>query len=171
MIVIQTTLDRRAMTALARAVRKTLRRGRNGPVRMLAWFVVLVESFLTAVYLRGGQEGWQINVLLGLIMLVCILGEDWANGLVALRRIPPDCREVNATFQEDSAFVCRSQAGEEWRLYQQMKVAVEMADWFILLLEGGQGRVFSKKGFTWGTPEEFRARIPEKTGLKILKMR
>ena len=171
MIVIQTTLDRRAMTALARAVRKTLRRGRNGPVRMLAWFVVLIESFLTTVYLRGGQDGWQTNVLLGLIMLVCILGEDWANGLVALRQISPDCREVNATFQEDNTFVCRSQAGEEWRLYQQIKIGVEMADWFILLLEGGRGQVFSKEGFTWGTPEEFRARIQEKTGLKILKMR
>ena len=56
MIVIQTTLDRRAMTALARAVRKTLRRGRNGPVRMLAWFVVLVESFLTASISGAGRR-------------------------------------------------------------------------------------------------------------------
>ena len=36
MIVIQTTVDRRAMTALAKMARKTLRRGRNGPVRVVA---------------------------------------------------------------------------------------------------------------------------------------
>ena len=171
MIVIQTTLDRRAMTALARAVRKTLRRGRNGPVRMLAWFVVLVESFLTAVYLRGGQEGWQINVLLGLIMLVCILGEDWVNGAIGLRRTAPEEREVNAAFQDDRCYVCRSQGGERWWPYSQIRVAVETRDYFALLLDRKHGQVYDKKGFTWGTEEEFRALIQKKTGLKIQAVR
>ena len=35
------------MTALARMTRKTVRRGRNGPVRLMAWFVVLLEVYLT----------------------------------------------------------------------------------------------------------------------------
>ena len=76
MIVIQTTLDRKAMTTLARITRRTLRRGRNGPVRMLAWFVVVLETFLTWVYIRGGQGGWPVNMLLAVIMLACILTED-----------------------------------------------------------------------------------------------
>ena len=66
---IQTTIDRRAMIALARMTRKTVRRGRNGPVRLLAWFVVLLEAYLTFIYIRAGLEGWGINLLLGGIML------------------------------------------------------------------------------------------------------
>ena len=76
MIVIQTTLDRKAMTTLARITRRTLRRGRNGPVRMLAWFVVVLETFLTWVYIRGGQGGWPVNMLLAVIMLAQS-GESW----------------------------------------------------------------------------------------------
>ena len=47
MLVIQTTIDRKAMTALAKMSRKTLRQGRSRPVRTLAWFVVALEIFLT----------------------------------------------------------------------------------------------------------------------------
>ena len=58
MLVIQTTIDRKAMTALAKMSRKTLRQGRSRPVRTLAWFVVALEIFLTVVYIRGGESGW-----------------------------------------------------------------------------------------------------------------
>ena len=54
MFIIQTEIDRKSMTALARMTRRTLRRGRNGPVRMLAWFVVVLELFLVFVYIRVG---------------------------------------------------------------------------------------------------------------------
>ena len=112
MIVIQTTIDHRAMTALARMTRKTMRRGRNGPVRVLAWFAVLLEGYLTAIYLRAGVGGWHVNALLGGIMLACILGEDRVNGAIGLRRTPPDSREVNTAFQEkESCYVCRAQLG------------------------------------------------------------
>lgn len=171
MIVIQTTLDRRAMTALARVSRKTLRRGRSSPVRLLAWFVVLVEGFLTAVYIRGGQPGWGTNLLLAAIMLAAILGEDPVSGALALRGIPSGSREVNAAFQDESCYVLRTQSGEEWRLYQQILLAAETRDYFVLFQDRRSGRIFDKKGFTWGTPEEFRALIQKKTGLKIQPVR
>lgn len=171
MLIIQTTVDQRAMTALARANRKTLRRGRSSPVRTLAWLVVALEGFLTAVYLRGGQKDWPVNALLGLLMLGCLLLEDRVNGALGLRRIPAAGREVNASFQEDSCYVCRSQAGEEWHPYSQIRAAAETEDYFVLLLGRGRGQAYDKKGFTWGTPDEFRALIQKKTGLKIEKIR
>ena len=123
MIVIQTTIDQKAMTALARMTRKTVRRGRNGPVRLMAWFVVLLEAYLTVIYVRAGLGGWQMNLLLGGIMLACILGEDWVNGAIGLRRTAPEELEVNAAFQDDRCYVCRSQGGERWWLYSQIWVA------------------------------------------------
>ena len=88
------------MTALARVNRKTFRRGRNGPVRLLAWFVVLLETFLTVIYIRGGQSGWLTNALMAAVMLAAILGEDWANGLTGLRGVPENRREVNTAFED-----------------------------------------------------------------------
>ena len=170
MIVIQTTLDRKAMTALARITRRTLRRGRNGPVRMLAWFVVVLETFLTWVYIRGGQGGWPVNMLLAVIMLACILTEDQVNGMVSLRQILPASREVNATFR-DSGYVHRAQSGESWWPYHQIRAVVETEDYFVLLLDRSHGHIYDKQGFAWGTPEEFRELIHKRTGLKIQKIR
>lgn len=172
MLVIQTEIDHRAMTALARANRKTLRRGQSGPVRALAWFVVALELFLTVTYVRGGETDWPVNALLGLFMLGCLLLEDRIGGAAALRRIPPDRRTVNATFQGDSSsYVHRTRAGESWQLYSQLRAAVETEDYFILLQDRRHGQVYDKKGFSWGTPQEFRELIHKKTGLKIEKIR
>ena len=171
MIVIQTTIDRRAMTALAKMTRKTVRRGRNGPVRLMAWFVVILEAYLTFIYIRAGLEGWLVNVLLGGIMLGCILSEDRVNGAIGLKKLSPGELEVNTAFQEDSCYVCRSRDGERWWPYSEIMMAVESGDYFALLLDRKHGQVFDKKGFTWGTMEEFRELIRKKTGLKIQYIR
>lgn len=170
MIVIQTTADQRAMTALARVLRKTLRRGRSGPVRALAWFVVVLEAFLTVSYLRGGF-GWLPNALMGLFLLGCLLLDDRVNGERNLRRILPENRTVNAAFSEDSCYVHRTQSGESRWPYRQIKLIAETEDYFILLLDRNHGQVYDKKGFSWGTQEEFRALLEKKTGLKIQRMR
>lgn len=170
MFIIQTEIDRKSMTALARMTRKTLRRGRNGPVRMLAWFVVLLELFLTAVYIRAGAGGWLVNVLLACIMLACILGEDYVNGAVGLRQILPASRSVNTAFKEDG-YVHRTRAGESWWPYRQIRAVVESRDYFAFLLDRTHGQIYDKKGFAWGSPDEFRAFIQRKTGLKIQRVR
>lgn len=169
-VIIQTSIDQKAMTALAKMTRKTIRRGRNGPVRSVAWVVVFLEAFLTYICIRGGLSGWHINALLGLIMLACIFGEDYVNGAVGLRRTPPESRVVNTAFQDESCYITRSQAGERWWLYSQIQAVVETKDYFALLLDRKHGQVFDKKGFAWGDPEEFRALIRKKTGLKIQKI-
>ena len=170
MIVIQTTLDRKAMTTLARITRRTLRRGRNGPVRMLAWFVVVLETFLTWVYIRGGQGGWPVNMLLAVIMLACILTEDQVNGMVSLRQILPASREVNATFQENH-YIHRTQGAETWWSYRQIKAIGEDKDYFAFVLDKNHGQIYAKEGFEWGSPDEFREFIQRRTGLKIRKVK
>ena len=169
MFIIQTEIDQKSMTALARMTRRTLRRGRNGPVRMLAWFIVVLELFLTYIYIRAGAGGWQISVLLACIMLACILGEDYVNGAIGLRQILPSGRTVNASFKEDG-YVHRTQAGESWWPYRQIRAIVESRDHFALLLDRTHGQIYDKKGFTWGDPDGFREFIQRKTGLKILKV-
>lgn len=170
MILIQTTLDPRAMTALAKANRKTLRRKSSVPVRTLALFVVLLELFLVITYLRGGQYGWPINALLGLFMLGCLLSEDRVNGLFALRQTPPDRRVVNTAFQEGSCYICRTQSGENWWPYHSIHAVVETEHYFALLIDRTHGQIYSKEGFSVGTHDQFRTLIQRKTGLKIQKI-
>lgn len=169
MFIIQTEIDRKSMTALARMTRRTLRRGRNGPVRMLAWFVVVLELLLTFLYIRAGAGGWLVNLLLACVMLACILGEDYVNGAIGLRQILPSGRSVNAAFKEDG-YVHRTQAGESWWPYRQIKTIVESRDHFAFLLDRTHGQIYDKHGFAWGDPDGFREFIQRKTGLKIQKV-
>ena len=94
-IVIHTTLDQKAMIALARINRKTVRRGRSSPVRTFACTVAAVELGLAALFVWTGAGGWLVNLLMAAIMLFCVLGEDTVNGMIGFRHILPDSREVN----------------------------------------------------------------------------
>lgn len=171
MIVVQTTVDQKSMTTLARVSRKTLRRGRSGPVRTLAWFVVALEAFLTVSYFRGGFGGWLPNTLMGLFMLACLLLEDRINGAVLLRQVPQEGRTVNVTFSDESCYVCRTQSGESRWPYSQIRLIAETEDAFVLLQDRSHGQVYRKDGFSWGTPEELRALLEKRTGLKIQRLR
>lgn len=170
MLINQTAIDRKAMTALAKINRKTIRRGRSSPVRTFAWCVAAVELGLAALFIWTGAGGWLTNVLMAAIMLACILGEDAVNGIVGLRRIPPADREVNAAFQEER-YVHRTQGAETWWSYRQIKAIGEDKDYFAFALDKKHGQIYAKDSFDWGTPEEFREFIQRKTGLRIQKVR
>ena len=170
MIVIQTTLDQKAMIALARINRKTVRRGRSSPVRTFACAVAAVELGLAALFLWTGAGGWLVNVLMAAIMLACVLGEDTVNGLMGLRQILPDSREVNVTFKDDH-YVHRTKGAETWWNYRQIKAIGEDKDYFALVLDKNHGQIYAKEGFEWGTPDEFREFIQRRTGLRIRKVK
>ncbi len=170
MIVIQTTLDQKAMIALARINRKTVRRGRSSPVRTFACTVAAVELGLAALFVWTGAGGWFINVLMAAIMIACVLGEDTVNGLMGLRQILPEGREVNATFKDDH-YIHRTKGSETWWNYRQIKAIGESEEYFAFVLDKNHGQIYRKDGFVWGTPEDFRAFIQKKTALKIQKVR
>ena len=81
----------------------------------------------------------------------------------------PASRSVNAAFKEDG-YVHRTQAGESWWPYRQIKTIVESRDHFAFLLDRTHGQIYDKHGFAWGDPDGFREFIQRKTGLKIQKV-
>lgn len=168
MLINQTTIDKKAMIALAKISRQVL--GRSRPVRRFAWFAVALELIIMVISFLAGDGGWVINALLAGIMLACVLGEDTVNGLIAFRQTLPDSREVNATFREDR-YILRSRASETWWNYQPIVAFGEDKDYFALIIDKNHGQIYSKKGFEWGGPEEFREFIRRKTGLKVQKVR
>ena len=168
MLINQTTIDKKAMIALAKISRKLL--GRSRPVRRFAWFAVIVELIIMVVSFFAGDRGWVINALLAGIMLACVLGEDTVNGLIAFRQILPDNREVNVTFREDR-YIQRSRASETWWNYHPITAIAEDKDYFALVIDKNHGQIYAKAGFEWGDPDEFREFIQRKTGLKVQKIK
>jgi hypothetical protein len=167
---VQTTYDSRTLTAMARALRKTIRRGRSIAVHIFAWVVIALCVFLEiGLFLIGefALDGRTVFTILAVLVLLCvIILEDRLNGWVASRQMLPGTREAQTVFTEDG-YVMTTQAAEtHWR-YQNIQQVCETKDYFVFLLDKKHGQAFDKARFTQGTPEEFRTFITEKTGKTI----
>lgn len=161
--VVETTMDRRAMTALARAARKTLRRRRSRRIRAFGLLVTVLLLLMAAGGRMVGEERWWVNLALALFMMAVTLSEDAINGLIGLRQVQPGSREVTAVF-ESSRYIHRTQAAETHWPYDRIQTVCETGEYFIFLLDGCHGQIYAKRGFTRGTPMAFREFITRKTG-------
>ena len=164
--VIETAVDQRAVTALARGLRKTLRRRRSRMVRLLGWALAALSLLLSLLlYLAEGDVLW-LNLLIGLALPVIILCEDRLDGAVGLRQVLPGSRQVTARFTEEDYVHTTPVSESRWR-YGQIQAICETEDYFLLLLSRRHGQVYSKAGFTRGDPEAFRAFLAARTGLPV----
>lgn len=164
--VVETRVDRRAMTALARAARKTLRRRRS---RRVHTFGLLVTVFLLMVAVGGrlaGEERWWLNLLLALLMMAVTQSEDIINGLIGLRQVPGGSREVTAAF-DGTRYIHRTQTAETRWSYDRVQTVCETGEYFVFLLDDHHGQIYAKSGFTRGTPMAFREFITRKTGKPV----
>ena len=86
----ETVYDQRTMTAMARALRKTIRRKRSRRSHVFGWIVIALVLVLS---LPSGGEVWTfsprmlVNWLAALAIFIVLLFEDRINGAVARKRI------------------------------------------------------------------------------------
>lgn len=168
--IIETTVDRRAMTALSRASRRTLGRRRSIAVHIFGWAVVgLILLLSLLLWLGSGSIPW-FNLLVGLVMLATLRREDRLNGAIGLRQVLPGSRQVTARFTEEDYLHTTPVSESRWH-YDQIRAVCETEDYFLLLLSRRHGQVYSKAGFTRGDPEAFRTFIAGRTGLPVQRIR
>ena len=163
---VNTTMDRKTMTAMAKAARKVMRRKRSLFVRVFGGVAAAMAVFLGLARFGGGDVNGWIDIALGLVLLAFILLEDAMNGAFAVRQLGPDNTEVSTTFRPDGYVNVVSTAEGRWP-YDKIQAVCETKDYFVLLLGVRQGQVYDKAGFVEGTAEEFRSFISEKTGKPI----
>ena len=161
----ETTVEQRAMTALSRAARRTLGRRRNIAIHIFCWVVLVLDLLLFLLLWLGGDVPW-LNLLLGLMLQGMLLFEDRLNGAIGLRQVLPGSRQVTAHFTEEDYRHTTLVSESTWH-YEQIQAVCETEAYFLLLLGRRHGQVYSKAGFTQGTPEAFRTFIAEKTGLGV----
>lgn len=165
--VVQTTVDSRAMTVLAKAARKTLRRRRSRLVHIFGMAVTAVMLVLALGSWMIGDRMWWLNLALAALMLAVTASEDRINGLVGLRQVQPGSREVTAEFS-GGHYVHRTETAVSLWQYDKVQAVCETGEYFVLLLDSRHGQIYAKKGFTRGTPMAFRDFISRKTGKLIV---
>lgn len=164
---IKTTYDRKALTVMARTLRKTLRSRRSRIVHVFGWLAVALA--LLVLLARGliGELSFDgptvVTVTSAVIVFLALIKEDTINGWAAGRQMLPNMRETLTAFESGTYASMTDAAQTIWK-YTQIQGVYETADYFVFFLSARHGQIYDKAGFEEGTPDGFRTFIAEKTG-------
>lgn len=168
-----TVYDQKAVTAMARGLRKTIRKKHSRRSRIFGWLVILLILLLT-VPLDGAPPIVEGRTIItwgaGAMILVALLFEDKLNAWFARRRMMVGTDRATSVFTEES-YSSKTAAGEtQWR-YDNIREIAEDKNYFVFVFDKRYAQVYAKQGMTGGTVEEFRSFIGGKTGKEIQTIR
>lgn len=169
----ETTYDQKGLTAMARALRKTIRKKRSRRSHIFGWCVVALAILLTAAG-RMLEEPWTVrdtlNLGVGAILIAVLLTEDQVNAFFAKKKMLPGTSAAKSVFTEEGYTSATEAAVTEFH-YETVQQVCETADYFVLLFSKQHGQIYDKASLTGGTAEEFRTFITEKTGKPVVSIK
>jgi hypothetical protein len=159
----ETDYNMETLTAMAKGLRKTVRRKRSRRVHIFA-AVVLVLGILTILAtVAGGEPLGASGVVTLLVVILVSLFEDRLNAWFARKRLLPGTEHAVATFEEDG-YVSATGVTESRFSYAQIVAVAETARYFVFALSSHHTQAYDKRTIRGGSVEDFRAFIAEKTG-------
>ena len=165
----ETKYDQKGLTAMARALRKTIRKKRSRRSHIFGWCVVALGILVTAAQIMI-KEPWTFRNTMTcgviLVLLVTLFGEDQINAYFAKKRMLPGTSSAKCVFTEEGYTSSTEVSATEFR-YETIECVCESEEYFVFLLGRQHGQIYDKVTLSGGTVEEFRAFITEKTGKPI----
>lgn len=167
---VKTVYDQRALTAMARGLRKTVRRKRSRRSHIVGWVLVVLALLFGVgdLALNPGWKGW-VDLAVAAVLLVVLLTEDRVNGFFAGRKVLPGSREVETVFTEQDYVAAVQNAQTRWS-YASIRAIAEGKEFIILALSDRHAQIYDKGGISGGTAEELLSLLREKTGLSVTQM-
>lgn len=171
--VFETTYDQRAISEMAKALRKTIRKKRNKRTHILGWFVILF-AILISIPEKGEQfvvtGSAVLTWIVVFIMILVLIFEDKINGYIAKKRMLAGTESVTVTFKEDGYVSTSSIGKSEWH-YKNIQQIAETEEYFIFVFDQSHAQVYNKKGLVSGNIDDFRKFIAEKTEKEVQKIK
>lgn len=168
----ETDYNMETLTAMAKGLRKTVRKKRSRRVHIFA-AVVLILGLLTILATTAGGEplgaSGVVTLLAMLVVILVSLFEDRLNAWFARKRLLPGTEHAAATFEEDG-YVSATGVTESLS-YAQIVAVAETARYFVFALSSHHTQAYDKRTIRGGSVEDFRAFIAEKTGKPIANIK
>ena len=169
-----TVYDHACMTAMAKALRKTVRRKRSRRTSIFGW--ALVAFVIVALWLpivtgrRSADFGDWISLCSVAMVAFVLLREDSLNAFLAAKRMLPSSRKAEATFTDSGYRNVTEAAVTEWS-YENIPLAAicDVGDYVVFALNKTFAQAYDKRTLTGGSIEEFYSFIEEKTGKTVEK--
>ena len=165
----ETAYDQKALTAMARAIRKTARKKRSRRSHVFGVIVIVLAILLT---LPLGGKVFVLNFktvitwLAAAILFFTLIFEDSINGYTAKKRMLPGLNKAPVTFREDG-YHSETEIGNTDFKYGTILLIAETAEYFVFVFSQNHAQIYNKKSKIGGTVEEFRAFIKNATGKEI----
>jgi len=165
----RTEYDPSAVAAMAKALRKTVRKNRSNRAMILGIFVVVLAILFSIpsqneTFVLSGRL--IITWLAAAAVIIVMIWQDQINGLLAQKRMLPGTNVSETVFSE-SEYTSLTQTGKTTWGYGSIQSIAQTDRYFIFLYSQNHANVYDKRSISGGTPEEFSAFIQEKTGLTI----
>lgn len=169
----ETKYDQKGLTAMARAMRKTIRKKDSRRSHIVGWSGVVL-AVLLIVAERLLREPWTVRNTLtlaaGVMLTVILLTEDQVNAFFAQKRMLPGTSSARVVFTEEGYTSATEAAVTEFH-YETVRQVCETAYYFVLLFSQQHGQIYDKASLSGGTVEEFRRFIAEKTGKPVISIK
>ena len=163
--VFETDYDSKAMTAMAKGLRKTVRKKHSRRSHVFGWIVIALGLLLS--WPSGEIRASDVLLWLAIVVMVgALLFEDRLNGYFARKKMLPGTAHAKAIFSEDGYRSETQMGNTEWK-YENITAMAELPDYFVFLFSKNHAQVYDKRTLTGGTAEEFRAFMREKTGKTV----
>lgn len=160
-----TTYDHKALTAMARAVRKTVRSKRSRWIHLYAW--IIIALLLVSLWLSWGNV-WQtvLHCVVIASLLLIHWKEDAINGYFAKRKALPGTDFADTIFYSDHYLVKTAAAESKWQ-YDKILALAETEDYFLFVMGKNHALAIEKATLEGGSIPEFCRFIEEKSGRKL----
>ncbi|MBE6980401.1 MAG: YcxB family protein [Ruminococcaceae bacterium] len=164
----ETAYNQKAMTAMAKGLRKTVRKKRSRRSHIFGWMVTLLALLL--VY-RSGQFDFRaaVTLLAALLILLTLIFEDRLNGYFARKKMLPGSEKAVIHFTDES-YTSETEIGKTEFYYEKIIALAETGDYFIFLFSSSHAQVYDKRTLSGGSLEEFRTFIEERTRMQISRI-
>lgn len=157
--------NQKAMTAMARAIRKGLQEEQDKKSKIIGWVFVALGVL---ILLFADDFGW-IQIVAS-ILIACfaayLIWQDQVNGFLAMKKLPAKMRTGKWLFREDGYF-SDSEAGESDYSYQTIFMMVESQGYMILVFHEGKAHIIDLSTIQGGSVADFRRLLRRQTNLTI----
>ena len=165
----ETAYDQEAVTAMAKALRKTMRGKRS---RRSHVFGVIVVIFAILLTLPLGEKEFVLDFrtiitwLVSAVLIFTLLFEDKINGYIARKRMLPGLDKSVVTFYPE-VYCSETAVGKSEFKYDSIMMLAETSTHFVFVFSQSHAQIYDKKSIMGGSIEEFREFIQNVTGKEM----
>ena len=168
----ETAYDQKALTVMARCIRKTARRSKSKRSHIFGWIVValaLLLSFTSDAITAKTIATW----LIALIIVLTLLFEDRLNGYFARKSMLKGTEKAFSVFdtEKEDTFLSETAIGKTEFSYDGILAVAETAEYFVFLLSANHAQIYDKAGLSGGTVEQFGEFIAGRTNKGIVPVK